>query len=170
MTDAPLLTLAQAKLAWRSSRAAGLRWRRRLRTQRQLANAFVWRLFARVGDEAFARGLFPTDEQKLGRFETALAAMLFTGCLGVVCSSVIAPAALFAMISTGRSVSGGSRVRVRLARASTRKVISRLAAFVVVLFDTPPCRIGGRRCCSPSTGRSNTCSDLVPSRGATSTK
>jgi hypothetical protein len=67
-----------------------------------VARAFVWQLIARVGEDAFAQGLFPTDEEKVARSENTRGAMLVAGNLVSIGATLIAPAALLVWIFTGR--------------------------------------------------------------------
>jgi hypothetical protein len=68
----------------------------------QVARAFVWQLIARVGEETFAQGLLPSEQEKLARSETTIGAMLVIGNLVSAGSTLIAPAALLVWILIGR--------------------------------------------------------------------
>ena len=65
-----------------------------------LEKAFIWQLITRVGEESFAHGLFPTDDEKLSHTESTLGGMLLAGNLALVGPALIAPAMLLAWILT----------------------------------------------------------------------
>jgi hypothetical protein len=84
----------------------------------QAANAFLWQLITRVGEESFARGLFPTDEEKLSRSENPRGAMLVAGNLALV-GSTFDRAGRIARVEAPR----GPRVGVGLDSTSARTMI-----------------------------------------------